>query len=246
MGHAGRLAGLLTILVAVVYPTRSAPYAHEADRDTVVLLHGLGRTRLSMNWLANRMQQQGYAVMNIAYPSTRRNVADLADHLNQELQAREIGRARQVHFVTHSFGGIVVRAYLKRHRPSNLGRVVMLAPPNQGSELAHRLRGNWVFRMFAGPSGQELGIDPSSTPIALGAVDFPLGVIAGGRSWNPLFSAMVPGHDDGVVSVERTRAAGMLDFVVVRRSHTFIMRSSKVARQVVHFFEHGEFSRPST
>jgi pimeloyl-ACP methyl ester carboxylesterase len=234
------------MLVGLASPARSDSELPVADRDTVVLLHGLGRTRLSMNRMAKRLQKQGYEVMNIGYRSTRHGVAELAGRLHQELQTRRADGASRIHFVTHSFGGIVVRAYLKEYRPSNLGRVVMLSPPNQGSELADRFRNNWFYRAFAGPSGQELGTQHSSTPNALGAVDFPLGVIAGDRSLNPLFSAWIPGPDDGVVSVSRARTEGMSDFLVVPRIHTFIMRSSKVTGQVVHFLENGEFARPST
>jgi len=233
------------MLVSLACPARSDSGLPLAEGDTVVLLHGLGRTRFSMNRLAKHLQKHGYAVMNIGYRSTRYDVAELSAQLHQELRARGAGDAGRIHFVTHSFGGIVVRAYLKSHRPSNLGRVVMLGPPNQGSELADRLGRTWMFRVFAGPSGQELGTGASSTPNLLGAVDYPLGVIAGDRSINPLFSVWIPGPDDGVVSVDRARTGGMSDFLVVHRAHTFLMRSPKVARQVVHFLANGEFARPS-
>jgi hypothetical protein len=138
-------------------------------------------------------------------------------------------------------GGIVVRAFLKSHRPGNLGRVVMLSPPNRGSEVVDRLRDSRLFRVATGPAGQELGTDAASMPNVLGPVDFVLGVIAGGRSINPLFSAWIPGVDDGTVAVSRTRIEGMADFIVVPYTHSFIMRRSEVAGHVVHFLAHGRF-----
>jgi len=232
------------ILFASAGPVDSAVGLPEKPRDTVIVLHGLGRTKLSMRLLASRIEKHGFDVINISYPSRSHSVAGLADVLHQKLEGRGLGRAARVHFVTHSLGGIVVRAYLKAYRPDNLGRVVMLSPPNQGSEVVDRMRGGWFYRIATGPVGQELGTDASSTPNLLGPADFTLGVIAGDKSINPLFSAWIPGGDDGTVSVQRTRMEGMADFMVVPWSHTFIMRSSKVADQVLHFLEHGMFTRP--
>lgn len=217
----------------------------EPGRDTVIVLHGLGRSKFSMNRLAVRIEKQGYEVINVSYPSRSHGVADLADDLHRKLEGRGLNRSGQLHFVTHSLGGIVVRAYLKAYRPDNLGRVVMLCPPNQGSEVVDRLRDNGFFRLATGPAGQELGTDSSSLPNCLGPVDFTLGVIAGSRSINPLFSAWIPGADDGAVSVQRTRVEGMADFLVVPCSHSFIMQSAKVAGQVLHFLAHGKFAPPT-
>jgi triacylglycerol lipase len=231
----------LCVLAALASTGNSALPTRDGARETVVILHGMGRTRLSMKYLAERFHQQGYKVLNLAYPSTRRSIAEVAEQLHGELQVHRVADAGKVHFVTHSAGGIVVRAYLKRHRPSNLGRIVMLSPPNQGSEVADRLRNNFVYQWATGPAGQELGTDEAGTPNRLGPVDFPLGVITGDKSSNPLFSTWISGRDDGKVSVQSARVEGMSDFLVIPRTHTFIMRSPKVAAQIVHFLEHGQF-----
>ena len=223
----------------------SAAPASQVERDTVVVLHGMGRTKLSMNPLANELRRQGFAVINFSYPSTRRSIAESSELLRRQLAAVSMTQESRTHFVTHSLGGIVVRAMLKEYRPPNLGRVVMLSPPNQGSEVADRLRNNFAYRLATGPAGQELGTNDASTPNALGPVDFPLGVIAGDRSFNPLFSSWIPGGDDGKVSVRRAQVEGMADFLVVPHSHSFIMRSQQVGAQVVHFLRHGKFERPS-
>lgn len=232
--------------MTVANTSHSTSVPPRGERDLIVVLHGMGRTKLSMSSLAGRLEQQGYDVLNFSYPSTRSSVAGSTAHLHQELQSQLPARAGRVHFVTHSLGGIVVRAYLKQHSPANLGRVVMLSPPNQGSEVVDKLRDNFLYRLATGPAGQELGTEKTSTPNTLGEVDFPLGVITGDRSFNPLFSAWLSGANDGKVSVQRAKVSGMTDFLVVPHSHSFIMRSSAVTRQVVHFLAHGKFSSLAT
>jgi hypothetical protein len=117
----------------------------------------------------------------------------------------------------------------------------MLAPPNQGSELAEKLKRNWLFQICTGPGGQQLGTDDSSLPRQLGPADFELGIIAGDRSLNPLFSAWIPGADDGKVSVASTRLAGMRDFLVVHHSHTWMAWSGEVSEAVRQFLRSGYF-----
>jgi alpha-beta hydrolase superfamily lysophospholipase len=225
-------------------PANSSPQVSDNSRDTVIVVHGLGRTKLSMSSLAARLRDEGYSVVGFSYPSTKQSVADSAAQLELQLQAVSASSRGRVHLVAHSLGGIVVRAALRRSCPANLGRVVMLGPPNRGSEIADRLRNNLFYKIATGPAGQELGTEYSSTPNRLGAATFEVGVIAGNRSLNPLFSAWLPGADDGKVSVQRTRLAGMTDFLVVPHSHTFIMCGSKVGAQVVHFLEYGCFAMP--
>jgi len=140
-------------------------------------------------------------------------------------------------------GGIVLRYYLKENQLHNLGRVVMLSPPNQGSELVDNLRDNILFKIVTGPSGQQLGTASSSVPITLGPVDFELGIIVGNRSLNLILSHLIPGEDDGRVSVERSKVEGMADFLIVPQAHPFIMNSPEVIEQTVYFLEHGRFLR---
>lgn len=219
--------------------------AASAERETVVLLHGLGRTRLSMQKLGDRIEAEGFRVINLAYPSTRATIRESAVHLRDELARQTLPTGQPVHFVTHSLGGIVLRAWLDECPMPNLGRVVMLSPPNQGSELTDRFMGGPLriaYRLITGPAGQELGTGPDSTPNRLGPVKFPLGVITGDRTLNPFFSSAFPGPNDGKVSVERAKSAGMTDFLVVTHSHSFIMRSSRVTAETIYFLRHGRFS----
>lgn len=231
--------------IAAFLTTLAAPTAWaedlRAETDTVVLLHGLGRTPLSMKRLGGRLTSHGFRVVNLGYASTTQPMEKLTATLRDRLAAMPSGQTGRIHFVTHSMGGIVLRAFLKDSPPPNLGRVVMLSPPNQGSELVDRFGRNPVVRLFWGPAGLQMGTGDGSLPNRLGPVDFELGVITGNRSLNPLFSACIPGPDDGTVSVRRAAVAGMKDFLIVPASHTFIMRRATVARQVAWFLQHGHF-----
>ena len=215
-----------------------------SDADNVILLHGLARTDRSMHKLARALQKEGYSVHNVGYASTRNNIETLAEE--------SIGRALsvcpaadKVHFVTHSLGGILIRQYLRHHQIDNLGRVVMLGPPNKGSEVVDKLRGFPGFRFLNGEAGLELGTGASSVPNSLGEANFDLGVIAGTRSVNLILSRMIPGTNDGKVSVENTRLEGMNDHLEMEVTHPFMMRNSKVIDQVIHYLQSGSFRRES-
>jgi pimeloyl-ACP methyl ester carboxylesterase len=214
--------------------------ASTAQAEVVVLLHGLGRSDRSMQPLAERLGEAGYAVRNLDYPSTEATPEELTALLARELGACCAGAPR-LHFVTHSLGGVLVRAYLADHHPANLGRVVLLAPPNHGSELVDALAETTLLRALLGPTAAELGTGAQSLPNRLPAPWFEVGVIAGTRSLSPLGAYVVPGEDDGTVSVASTRLDGMRDFLVVDASHTFIMRDERVGAQVIEFLRAGHF-----
>lgn len=212
-----------------------------ADAETVVLLHGLARSADSMQPLVDALAAAGYRVVNLDYPSTSKTIEALVTEDLAPALAPHVGSTSKLHFVTHSMGGILVRQYLAQNRPDNLGRVVMLAPPNGGSELVDELGALSAFDWFNGPAGRELGTGVDSVPNRLGPADFPLGIIAGNRSFNPLYSKIIPGDDDGKVSVARAQLAGMADFLVLPHTHTWIMRATDVQQQVVAFLRDGHF-----
>jgi hypothetical protein len=151
-----------------------------------------------------------------------------------------------VNFITHSLGGILVRGWIEMKDRANLGRVVMLAPPNQGSELVDAMSDLGLFRFLTGPAGQQLGTGEESVPVKFGPVDFDLGVIAGNRSLNPVFSAMLPGKDDGIVSVESTKIEGMADHIVLPVTHTLLMNNPLVIAQAMIFLRTGQFDHALT
>lgn len=210
--------------------------------DCTVLLHGLWRTENSMNRMAEALERASYPVRNIAYDSTEEPVEALADDAVARGVAACAGSPR-VNFVTHSLGGILLRQYLEQHDIGNLGRVVMLGPPNQGSEVVDRYGNLPGFKWIGGPAGLQLGTGQASVPRALGPVRFDLGVIAGTRSINPILSQSLPGTDDGKVSVASTRVDGMHDHLQIPVSHMFMAGDHDVIEQVIYYLDHGEFDR---
>ena len=210
--------------------------------DSVILLHGLARSDWSMAKIEKALTREGYCVQNINYDSTRKNIETLAEEaIGPALEA--CPDEARVHFVTHSLGGILVRQYLQHQQIGNLGRVVMLGPPNKGSEVVDNFRDFPGFHFFHGDAGLELGTGETSVPNRLGHANFDLGIIAGTRSINILLSRMIPGVDDGKVSVENTRLPGMSDHLEMDVTHTFMMRDDKVIEQVIHYLQQGRFKR---
>jgi pimeloyl-ACP methyl ester carboxylesterase len=237
-----QLVGLVVGVGILIPGSVNATTSKDSRQDVVVLLHGMGRSTLSMKRIEWALLNRGYRVVNIGYPSTRFPVEMIArSHLAPALRELEIPPDRRVHFVTHSLGAIVLRQQLATAPLPNLGRVVMLGPPNGGSEIADALKQGRFLRLFTGPSGQQLGTSSEDLPRKLGPARFELGVIAGDRSLNPFFSRRLPRPHDGKVSVESTWLEGMSDFLVVHCSHTFLPWRKSVIRQVISFLESGRF-----
>jgi triacylglycerol lipase len=213
-----------------------------ATNECVVLLHGLNRTSWSMKGLEIYLRRRGYEVINAKYPTAGLSVEQISDrYLAPLLRDKIPASSLKVHFVTHSQGGIVLRQYLSNHTLANLGRVVMLAPPNHGSEIIDRLKAIPGLRRLLGPGALELGTASRDLPQRLGPIRFECGVIAGDRSLNPLFSALLPGPNDGKVTVASAKADNLQDFLVLHSTHTWLMWRGRTLRQVDCFLGTGHF-----
>ena len=216
--------------------------ASASARETVVLLHGLARTSRSMAKLERALEAKGYDVLNLAYPSRKHSVEALAHQVRQKIVAANVvTKNAPLHFVAHSLGGIVVR-YLQQHDPlPNVQRMVMLSPPNHGSEVVDALGDLRLFRMLNGPAGAQLGTERDGFIAQLAPPDYEVGVITGDRSINLILSRFISGKDDGKVSVASARLEGMRDFRVVHTAHPFIMKNRKVIAATLQFLEQGSF-----
>jgi pimeloyl-ACP methyl ester carboxylesterase len=213
--------------------------------DQVVLLHGLARSDRSMRPLAKRLAEAGFEVTNLDYPSTRMEPDALTALIDEVIEQCCVDETIAVHFVTHSLGGILVRAYLDENRPPNLGRVVMLAPPNKGSEIVDLLGDTWLFEKILGPTATQLGTSEESLPNRIGPPTYELGVIAGNKVLNPIGAWLLSGQHDGTVSTESAKLEGMSSFLVLPENHSFIMNDPEVATEVIYFLRNGKFKADS-
>ena len=240
---------LLFALMTLLLVSESAPAAPAktgSGPDCVILLHGLGRTSLSMKGVEWYLKRRGYCVINARYPTSGVTVEQISQTYLAPLLTSDIAHsAAKINFVTHSQGGILLRQYLSEHSLPNLGRVVMLAPPNHGSAVVDRLKTNRFTRPFLGPGYLELGTDAASLPNRLGSVNFDCGIIAGDFSWNPFLSHMLNGPNDGKVTLASAQVDGMRDLLVLPYSHTWLMWRKTTMRQIRCFLKNGRFERIS-
>ncbi|MEZ5813787.1 MAG: alpha/beta hydrolase [Alphaproteobacteria bacterium] len=215
------------------------------SQEFVVLLHGILRSKTDMLMLDKYLEKHGYETLNILYPSREMSLEDLTAFISDKIKSHPgYTTEKPLNFVTHSMGGLIARYYIATHKPENLGKVVMLGPPNTGSEFAdffddHKLFGD-VFRAVFGPASAQLKTTHKHID---GDIDYPLGIIAGSTSINPLAPWVLEGKHDGIVPVERTKIEGMTDHIVIPATHSFMMFNPKVMEQTLHFLQNTEFKR---
>jgi len=234
---------IVSVLLLFLLTLCCVEAASEAP-ECVVLLHGLARTEKSLLKLERHLEKKGFCVVNVGYPSREKTIQELSvDVIPTAIKQCPTNNESKIHFVTHSMGGILVRYYLEHNEVPKLGRVVMLSPPNSGSEVVDKLRGTRIFKWINGPAAEQLGTGLDSLPKTLDAPNYEVGIITGDKTINPILSLLIPGKDDGKVSVESAKLQGMKDFLIVHKTHPFIMNDEEVLEQVTAFIKNGVFNR---
>ncbi|MFC1681899.1 alpha/beta fold hydrolase [Pseudomonadota bacterium] len=243
MKYFSRLASTVMLVVFVVCTPANAFFTHSDEgpghNEIVVLVHGLGRSSTSMWLLASRLEDAGYYVHRVEYSSLHQDpdeiLKDISSQINQCCQKH----AQSVHFVGHSLGGLMVRAYLQNNKVDKLGRVVLLGTPNKGAEAADHFSDSWLMSIL-GPTAKALGTDDKSFPKSLEAPYYPVGIIAGELK-SKLNDSIIPGRDDGLVSIEATKIDGMADFIIIETGHSMMRYDREVADQTIEFIKSGVF-----
>ena len=203
----------------------------------VILIHGLLQSSKCMLQMGANLEQAGYSAVEFDYPSTQVSIPEAAQYLNQLIQS--LDGIDEINFVTHSMGGLVVRAYTMEYDDPRIKRMVMLGTPNQGAELADLTHQYWILRTAAGPGALQLGTRSDGLIQKLPVPKFEFAVIAGSRGtpagWNPL----IPGDDDGTVTVESTKLPGAADFMTVRALHSRLLWSEEAHKHTINFLKNG-------
>ncbi len=235
----------LGLAVGAYYSFKLLPLVttDNTGNEKVVLLHGLGRSEMAMLQLESALTAAGFDVHSVGYPSMDEAPATLLKTVADKIETCCTDSKQTVHFVGHSLGGLLIRAYLADHEQQNMGRVVLLGSPNKGSELADVEDTETLptrLLEMAGPTAKALRTGPSGFPASLPPPHYPVGIIAGTRD-NRLANEWLPIPNDGLVSVDSARLNGMDDFVSFDVTHWDLRSDPRVAEQVVAFLEDGRF-----
>ncbi len=234
------------LLLFSLFFTRAAQAA-TPEPDCVVLLHGIGTQGYVMKRLESALVEYGYRVVNISYPSREMSFEKLAgEYLPAQLQAADVARAPRLNFITHSMGSLIVRKLIQDARPANLGRVVMVGPPNHGSTAADEAGENAILREYMGENLVRLGTHENNIVSTLGPANFDVGIIAGNITSVTIFGRALSGQNDGAVTVESARLEGMHDFLVVPYSHTMMLWRDEVVQQALTYLREGKFKHAET
>jgi pimeloyl-ACP methyl ester carboxylesterase len=207
----------------------------QGREETVVLVHGQGRTRASLLVLHHRLERAGYRTASLGYSGAFEDLDEITNRLHRLIDKDVL--TQRYHLVGHSLGNVIIRSGFRRPYRSGLGRIVMLAPPNSPAALAKRWHKRLWYRLIFGDPGQKLADDKYYAALPVPTVEF--GVIAGSKSHTSLHS---DAPSDGVVLLENTKLPGMADWVAVEHTHTFIMNSTNTFELLVRFLRTGRFA----
>lgn len=209
----------------------------------VVLLHGIANRSWSLRKMDRVLRRSGFATLNLGYANRKKPLDELANDIHEEISVFLSRYDGPLHFVGHSMGGLLTRVYLDKYRPPRLGSVVMLGTPNSGSEVADFLKDLAVYRAFFGPAGQQLTTRQEGGLLtSLPPPDYPLGIVAGSRAIDPISSTFIlPWPNDGMVSVDSTKLAGMSDHIIIKATHPGLIRRRAAIEQTITFLREGRF-----
>lgn len=208
--------------------------------ECVVLLHGYLRSSGCMNFLESKLESAGYKVQNLSYPSTKYSISTLSrEHVGPKIDHTLCDK---IHFVGHSMGGIIVRHYLSENKLPNLGHVVLITAPNNGSELVTSIQNNkslsWVLM---GPAVHDIAVG-SEFFKTLPLPDYNVGIITADKSMNPITSMFIlEGMDDGTLTIESMKLPNMKDIVNLPSTHTLVLSHPEISTQVESFLKEGRF-----
>ena len=231
---------LFVIVIAIFLAISSVIPASALADEIVVLLHGIANIPLSMKYLENSLEKAGYRVYNLGYPSTDVPIEEAAASVRERVMG--LKNAERINFVGHSMGNLVIRMVLGEELPG-LGRVVMIAPPNQGSFIAEQLEDLDLYRWIFGPAGQELPANNRDFFENLPVPNYEFGIIAGGKGTENGYNPLLEGDDDGTVSVAETKLPGAADFIIINRTHTLILFAPETVEQTISFLKTGRFQK---
>ena len=213
------------------------------SKKIVILIHALATSKYFMQPIASYLTKHNFEVYNWDYQSRKFTIPEIASQLQDYIILNNLNNY-EVNFVTHSMGGIVLRYYAKNYN-LNIGNVVMLAPPNNGSEVVDKLKNFYFYKMVFGPAAYSLGTSNDDLVTNLGSVNFNLGVMIGNISYDPLSSIFLPEGNDGKVSIESSKIEGMKEHFVVNSSHITIIFNPNNYKYIYNFLTCGNFSEIS-
>lgn len=238
------IAALIIIFaVAYFFETRDVK-EHNAEMtasgENVILVHGILRGSSSMNKIRRGLSHQGFIVTDFGYSAKDGSIDEISARLHKE--ACKIGKGK-IHFVTHSLGGIIVRYYISKYKPNNIGRVVMIAPPNSCSVFAAKLSNLPLYESILGRPGREIAHGEDCIVKDLPEPDFEFGIIAGGTGFKMGFNPFLKGDNDGTVLLNETKMSGMSDFMQIRGQHSLLLFSKEVVFGSINFIKNGKFQK---
>lgn len=213
----------------------------KVKKEKVVLIHGFGRSKVAMWQLYIELCMAGYDIESIGYSSFTKSIDEIKATVFAQINTIAFHKYEKIHFVGHSLGGLLCRAYLDRYRVQNLGNVVLIGSPNGGTELVDSYKKEWWFD-YAGPTAKVLGTDKNSFPKSLKKPYYPVGVIAGVVTTQmDMIEEAFDGEHDGMVSVESTKIEGMSDFIKIKTNHSMMRYDDEVASQTIYFLQKSSF-----